>query len=217
MPTSNSDYYPTQGSGGAVAKPSGESKLRRIITPVLVLIAAMWLLELVDVLLQGSLDSFGIRSRDVDGLVGVPLSPLLHAGFGHLAANTVPFIVLGLLVAWRSDGKIWWITLTIALLGGLGVWLLGPADAITIGASGVVFGFFAYLVTAGILTRHWLDILVGVIVLLVYGGLIWGMLPFTVGPQVSWLAHLMGAAAGVAAAFIFARPRTRTTAASGTA
>lgn len=192
-----------------MTKPSAESRLRRIVAPVLFLIAAMWLLEVIDVFLQGGLDSFGIRSREVDGLVGVPLSPLLHDGFGHLAANTVPFIVLGLLVAWRSNGKIWWITLTVALLGGMGVWLLGPADAITIGASGLVFGFFAYLVTAGILTRHWLDILVGVLVLLLYGGLAWGMLPFTVGPQVSWLAHLTGAAAGVAAAFLYARPGDR--------
>lgn len=207
MPTSSPDYLPAQGPGGALAEPSLASRLRRIVIPVLVLIAAMWLLEVIDVFLQGGLDAFGIRSREVDGLVGVPLSPLLHDGFGHLAANTVPFIVLGLLVAWRSDGRIWLITLTIALLGGLGVWLLGPADAITIGASGVVFGFFAYLVTAGILTRHWLDILVGVAVLLLYGGLVWGMLPFTVGPQVSWLAHLLGAAAGVAAAFLYARPR----------
>lgn len=206
MTTGSHGYLPAEGSKGGASKPSTESRLRGIVAPVIILISAMWLLEVIDVFLQGGLDSFGIRSREVDGLVGVPLSPLLHAGFGHLAANTVPFIVLGLLVAWRSDGKIWWITLTVALLGGLGVWLLGPADAITIGASGLVFGFFAYLVTAGVLTRHWLDILVGVLVLLVYGGLVWGMLPFTVGPQVSWLAHLMGAAAGVAAAFLYARP-----------
>ena len=209
MPTSSPDYLPAPRSGGQPSERSLGSRLRRIVTPILVLIAAMWLLELIDVFLQGGLDAFGIRSREVDGLVGVPLSPFLHADFGHLAANTVPFIVLGLLVAWRSDGKIWWIILTIAVLGGLGVWLLGPADAITIGASGVVFGFFAYLVTAGILTRHWLDILVGVAVLLLYGGLVWGMLPFTVGPQVSWLAHLLGAAAGVAAAFLYARPGHR--------
>lgn len=204
MPTSSPDYRPVPGTDGSLAESATASRLRGIVTPILVLIAAMWILEAIDVLLQGGLDAFGIRSREVDGLVGVPLSPLLHDGFGHLAANTVPFIVLGLLVAWRSDGKIWWITLTVALLGGLGVWLLGPANAVTIGASGLVFGFFAYLVTAGILTRHWLDILVGVIVLLLYGGLVWGMLPFTVGPQVSWLAHLMGAAAGVAAAFLYA-------------
>lgn len=209
MSTSSHSYRPSDGSSGGVSKPSTESRLRAIVAPVLILIAAMWFVEVVDVFLQGALDSFGIRSREADGLVGVPLSPLLHDGFGHLAANTVPFIVLGLLVAWRSDGKIWWITLTVALLGGLGVWLLGPADAITIGASGLVFGFFAYLVTAGILTRHWLDILVGVIVLILYGSLMWGMLPFAVGPQVSWLAHLMGAAAGVAAAFLYARPGHR--------
>ena len=183
-----------------------DNAIKRVVTPILIMLLAMWILELIDVVLSGALDSWGIRSRELDGLVGVPLSPFLHGGFGHLMANTIPFLVLGLLVAWRSNGKIWPITITVALLGGLGVWLLGPADAVTIGASGLVFGFFAYLVTAGILTRHWLDIFVGVVVLLVYGSLVWGMLPFAVGPQVSWLAHLTGAAAGVAAAFIYARP-----------
>lgn len=186
------------------------TEIKRVVTPVLVMLVAMWALELIDVVLRGGLDAYGIRSRELDGLIGVPLSPLLHGGFGHLMANTIPFLVLGLLVAWRSDGKIWPITITVALLGGLGVWLLGPANAVTIGASGLVFGFFAYLVTAGVLTRHWLDIVVGVVVLLVYGSLVWGMLPFTVGPQVSWLAHLMGAAAGVAAAFLYAKPRAVT-------
>ena len=190
--------------------PRSDNALKRVVTPVLVMLVAMWILELIDVLLRGALDYWGIRSRELDGLVGVPLSPLLHGGFGHLMANTIPFLVLGLLVAWRSNGKIWPITITVALLGGLGVWLLGPADAVTIGASGLVFGFFAYLVTAGVLTRHWLDIVVGVVVLFVYGSLVWGMLPFTVGPEVSWLAHLTGAAAGVLAAFLYAKPRAVT-------
>lgn len=173
------------------------------------MVGLMWVLELIDVLLRGSLDSFGIVSRSTSGLVGIPLSPLLHGGFGHLVANTVPFIVLGLLVAWRSNGRIWPITITIAVLGGFAVWLLGPAGVVTIGASGIIFGFFAYLITAGILTRHWLDIAVAGVAILAYGGLVWEVLPFTVGPQVSWLAHLMGAAAGVAAAWIFARPAAK--------
>jgi membrane associated rhomboid family serine protease len=177
--------------------------------PIFIMVGLMWLFELVDVLLQGGLDSFGIVSRSTSGLFGIAASPLLHGGFGHLIANTVPFIILGLLVAWRSNGRIWPITITIALLGGFAVWLLGPAGVVTIGASGIIFGFFAYLITAGILTRHWLDIAVAGLAILAYGSLIWGVLPFGVGPQVSWLAHLMGAAAGVAAAWIFARPESR--------
>lgn len=80
----------------------------------------MWLLELLDVLFRGALDGFGIQSRSLSGLMGIPLSPFLHSGFSHLIANTVPFVLLGLLVAWRSEGRIWPITVTIAILGGLG-------------------------------------------------------------------------------------------------
>lgn len=188
--------------------PTSSQRLRQIVTPVIIMVLAMWVIELVDVLLRGSLDSFGIESRTIPGLVGVAASPWLHGGFSHLVANTIPFLVLGILVAWRSQGRIWPVTITIAVLGGLGVWLLGPANVVTIGASGLVFGFFAYLITTGILTRHWLDLVVAVAVLVLYGGLIWGILPFAVGPEVSWLAHLMGAAAGVIAAFAYSDRRT---------
>ena len=193
----------------ATAQVRGES-LRRTVTPVLVMVAAMWLLELLDVLLRGRLDYWGIESRSVAGLTGVPLAPFLHAGFGHLIANTVPFVVLGLLVAWRTERRMWPVTVTIGLLGGLGVWLLGPASTVTIGASGMVFGFFAYLVTSAVLTRHWLDLLIAAAVVVLYGGLVWGVLPVGVGPGVSWLAHLMGAVAGVVAAFAFAARAPRT-------
>lgn len=195
----------------ATVQARGEA-LRRTVTPVLIMVAAMWLLELVDVLLRGRLDYWGIESRSVAGLGGVPLAPFLHAGFRHLIANTVPFIVLGLLVAWRTERRMWPVTVTIGLLGGLGVWLLGPASTVTIGASGMVFGFFAYLVTAAVLTRHWLDLLIAVAVVAVYGGLVWGVLPVGVGPGVSWLAHLTGAVAGVVAAFAFAPRGPRTSA-----
>ena len=187
---------------------SAPGALKRIALPVLIMVVAMWALEVVDVLLRGRLDSLGIRSRTLEGLLGVPLSPFLHGGFSHLIANTVPFIALGLLVAWRSEGRIWPVTVTIGVVGGLGVWLLGPADTITIGASGLVFGLLGYLLTAGVITRNLLDIVIAGVVLVVYGGLLGGLLPFTVPAGVSWIAHLTGAVAGIGSAVIFApRPQ----------
>lgn len=177
----------------------------RSAIPVFVLVAAMWLLEIVDVVLPGDLDNYGIESRDTDGLTGVVAAPFLHADFAHLMANTVPFLILGSLVAMRYPSRFWVILITIVAGSGLGVWLFGPSNTITIGASGVVFGFLTYLLTAGVLTRHWLDVLIGVGVLLIYGSVLVGALPFGVSQGVSWLGHLMGAAAGVLAAFLFAR------------
>ncbi|MEZ5185106.1 MAG: rhomboid family intramembrane serine protease [Candidatus Nanopelagicales bacterium] len=178
----------------------------RPLVPVLALVAAMWLLEILDFILPGSLDRYGIQSREVDSLPGVAASPFLHADFAHLMANTVPFMILGSIVALRNPQRFWAITITIVLIGGLGVWLLGPSNTITIGASGVVFGFLTYLITAGILTRHWLDVLIAFGVLVLYGGILIAALPFGVTSGVSWLGHLFGALAGVLAALLFARP-----------
>lgn len=177
----------------------------QVVAPVLVLLAIMWILEALDWLLPGSLDYYGVESRSTDGLVGVVAAPFLHGGFDHLLANTVPFLILGVLVSWRSQRQFWWVVLVIVVGGGMGVWLLGPSNVITIGASGMVFGFLGYLLAAGIITRHWVDVLVSIVVLVAYGSLLSGALPFGVPEGVSWLMHLTGALAGVLAAILFAR------------
>ncbi|MCU0278669.1 MAG: rhomboid family intramembrane serine protease [Candidatus Nanopelagicales bacterium] len=191
-----------------MSTPTTASRGLRPLIPVLVMLAVMWVLEIVDLVLPGDLDGYGIESREVDGLTGVVASPFLHADFAHLMANTIPFLILGSIVALRYPQRFWPIAITITVVGGLGVWLLGPSNTITIGASGVVFGFLTFLITAGILTRHWLDVLIALGVLFIYGGILVGALPFGVAAGVSWQAHLLGALAGVLAAFLFARPRT---------
>lgn len=181
---------------------------------VLALVALMWLLELVDQVLPVYLDQYGIVPRTGTGLIGIPLSPLLHADFAHLMSNTVPFLVLGLLVAWRSGPAFWRVLLTITLVGGLGVWVFGASQVVTVGASGVIFGFLSYLIVAGIISRHIVDILISVAVLFLYGGLLLGVTPVGVSAGISWLAHLTGAAAGVAAALWFAPRPARSPAAA---
>ena len=176
-----------------------------VLRPVLVLLLVMWALEVVDLLLPVTMDAWGIRGRTASGLVGIVLGPLLHGGFAHLVANTLPFVVLGGLVAWRSAERFPVVLGVIVVVGGLGVWLLTSPATVTIGASGVVFGFAAYLVTAGVLTRHWLDVLIALGVVVVYGWMLPAVLPFGVSAGVSWLAHLTGALAGVLAAFLVAR------------
>ncbi len=176
---------------------------------VLLLAAAMWVAEIADLLLPVQMDYWGIEPRELGGLPGVVLWPFLHAGFGHLVANTIPFLVLGLLVAWRAGPVIWPVLATVTVVGGLGVWLLAPANVITIGASGVVFGLLGYLLAAGIITGRLIDILLSLGVLCLYGTLLLGTTPFGVAPGVSWLAHLSGFAAGVLAAIWFAPRRAR--------
>jgi membrane associated rhomboid family serine protease len=164
---------------------------------VVTMVVLMWLLESVD-LLVGDLDGLGIEPREAEGLTGIPLAPFLHGGFGHLIGNTVPFLVLGAVIALSGLARVAAVTAIVAVVGGLGTWLVGPAGTVHIGASGLVFGFAAYLLVRGLFSRRPLHLAVGVAVLLVYGTtLLFGLVPT---PGVSWQGHLFGAAGGVLAA-----------------
>ena len=169
---------------------------RFILTPL----AVLWLLELVDRLLLPApgLDVYGIRPHARVGLRGILLAPWLHHGFAHLAANTVPLALLGTLVLSRGRRELARVTAWVVLLGGLGVWLIGSARSVHLGASGVVFGYFGYLLALGWFERRAMSILVSLGIAAVYGSLLLGVLPGT--PGVSWESHLCGLGAGLAAA-----------------
>ena len=171
-------------------------------------VALLWSIEILDlVVFRGSLDALGIRPRTVPGLVGIALAPLLHGGFAHLAANTLPFVGLGWLIMLRKKRDLFLVTLVATLVGGLGVWLLGAPSSVHIGASGVIFGYFGFLLLRGWFERSALSIALSVVVGLVYGGMIWGVLPTRLG--ISWEGHLFGFLAGVGTAGIMrSRPRT---------
>ncbi len=163
-------------------------------------VALLWIIELVDTILGNGLDQFGVRPRSVDGLVGIVFAPLLHGGWQHLLANTGPLLVLGF-VGLLSGASTWWrATAVIWVVSGVGAWLLGAPNSVHIGASGLVFGWVVYLIVRGVFTRSLLQILVGVGVLLAYGGVLWGVLPGQQG--ISWQMHLFGAAGGVVAALL---------------
>lgn len=168
------------------------------ILPVLVMLAVMWVSEIVDVPLDHRLDRYGIEPRQLDGLDGVLFAPFLHGGFGHLIANTFPFLVLGAAIAGASATRFLHVTVIVGVVGGLGTWLTGPSRSVHIGASGLVFGYLTYLVSRGFFARKLTYIAGGAVVLMVYGGILWGLLP---SPGVSWQGHLFGAAGGVAAAW----------------
>ncbi len=173
--------------------------LREVALAPLILVAILWLAEIVDAISDEQLDRFGIQPREADGLTGVVLAPFLHAGFGHLMANTVALLVLGLLVA-VTTGRFWSVALAITVLGGLGVWLLAAPGTVHVGASGLVYGLAAYLVAHGIFTRKPASVVVAVLVVFLYGGMIFGVLPGQ--PGISWQSHLFGAVAGAFVAWL---------------
>jgi len=167
--------------------------------------ALMWVLEIVDVAADHRLDRYGIEPRDVDGLDGIVTAPFLHVGFGHLLANTVPFVVMGVVIALQGAMRLLAVTAILALVSGLGTWLVAPADTIHLGASGVVFGYATYLLTRGFFNRAAVEIVIGLVVALVWGGaLLAGLEP---QEGISWQGHLFGAVGGVVAARVLGRRR----------
>jgi membrane associated rhomboid family serine protease len=167
--------------------------------------AVMWLEEIVDQLAPGDWDRYGIRPRDPDGLEGIVTAPFLHGGFDHLLANTVPFLVLGAAIAFSGAARVALVTVLVMVVGGLGTWLVAPAGTVHIGASGLVFGFAAYLVARGAFSRSLAQIALGVVVLAVWGtSLLQGLVP---QDGISWQGHLFGAVGGVLAAWLLERRR----------
>ncbi|MFD0773699.1 rhomboid family intramembrane serine protease [Streptomonospora algeriensis] len=165
------------------------------------MLAAMWVFEIIDTLLGGALDLvFGLRSWTLDDAWTVVTAPFMHAGFGHLLSNSVPFLVLGALVAFGGLWRFLWTTVIVVLASGIGVWLLAAPGTLTVGASGLVFGYFGYTVLRGIVERRTADIVIMICVILFYGTLIWGVLPQQAG--VSWQAHLFGFLGGLLAAYV---------------
>lgn len=184
-------------------------------TTVITFVALLYVVELIDQLSGGRLDRNGIRPLTTDGLWGIALAPLLHANWQHLIANTVPMLVLGFLMTLAGLSRFVWATAIIWILGGFGTWLIGnvgsscgPTDHI--GASGLIFGWLAFLLVFGIFVRQIWDIIIGLVVLFAYGGVLLGALPVLgVCGGVSWQGHLCGAIAGVMAAYLLSAPERR--------
>jgi len=183
-----------------------------------VIVAVLWIIEIFNTIDSNGLDSDGIYARNIGRIWGILTSPLIHASFQHLTDNTIPFVFMGIFIALRGAKRLVTVTVLVALLGGLGTWLISPSGVSghplsTIGASGVVFGYATYLLTRGVFDRSLLEVFVGVVV-----GVVWGsVLIASLVPQqgVSWQAHVCGGVAGVIVAYgLSERDRRGTTAAA---
>ena len=165
---------------------------------VIAFVALLWALAIFNfasVWFGFDLRQYGIIPRTSGGLWGIPLHVFIHANFGHLAANSVPLLILGGLASFRGRGAVFALSAFIALVGGSLVWLLGRT-AVHIGASGLVFGYFGYLAARAFYQPGVLSILIAVVVIFFYGWtILFGVLPTS--PFVSWEGHLFGLAAGV--------------------
>ncbi len=181
------------------------NEAKRLLRPLLIFVALLWFVEIVDwLLLRGALDGLGIIPRQVSGLRGILFAPFLHGSFNHLIANTIPFLILGFMVMLRYSRYFLSISVIIALFSGLGIWLVGPAHTVHIGASALIFGYFAFLLVSAWYERSFGAVFLALLVIVLYGGLLSGILPQ--GGGISWQGHFFGLVGGGLAAY-YVSPR----------
>jgi membrane associated rhomboid family serine protease len=178
-----------------------------------VMVAVMWVVEIVNKIDGQRLSSDGIYPRSLAGLPGIISAPFLHFGFNHLIGNTIPFIILGLVIGAAGARRLIEVTVIVILVAGLGTWLTAGSHSDTVGASGVVFGYAGFLIARGFFTRTIGALALGVVAAVLFGGaLAGGLVPH---PGISWQDHLFGGLGGILAARLLTarvarRPKART-------
>lgn len=185
----------TRSAGEALAL--GATRVFGAVLITLLLLGACWAVEVVNY--GGELDrGYGIRPHDVHALWHIFTAPFLHANLDHILANSVPLAIFGFLTALRGLARFIAVSAIVIVVSGLGVWFLASPNSVTIGASGLIFGYFGYLLARGFFERRIFDILIGVAIAVLWGTMIFGVLPGQ--PGISWQAHLFGLIGGVIAA-----------------
>ena len=207
------------GPVGYPASPAPEPKKRPVYVTgaitIVSFVALLYVIEFIDRMDNHQLDQYGIRPLRTDGLDGILFAPLLHLNWTHLMANTIPALVLGFLMTLGGLARFFYATAVIWIAGGFGTWLLGDVGStcggptLVIGASGVIFGWLTFLLVYGFFTRTAWQIIVGLLVLFVYGGILWGAVPVVGCTGISWQGHLCGAVAGVFAAYLVSAPQRK--------
>ena len=172
------------------------------LQPVLWLVAAIWAVEVVNLLTGHALVSLGILPRSASGLIGIPLAPLLHFGVWHAVSNTVPLAILGALALAGGRKRFWQTTVAIALLSGVLVWLFAR-EGYHVGASSLVFGYFGAILARAFVERSLSSMAIALAAVVIYGGLFWGLLPLS--GRISFEGHLFGFVAGIVVAGVLRR------------
>ncbi|MGW0007401.1 rhomboid family intramembrane serine protease [Nocardia grenadensis] len=193
------------GSGGFAATRRTWSRAG-VLTVAFLMV--LYLIEFVDMAIDSSIDrTLGIEPREVDGLDGIAFAPLLHHGWDHLIGNTLPVLILGFLTLATGIRRGLAATAIVWIVAGVGTWLTGGENTVHVGASSLVFGWLTYLICRGWFARRIGQIVLGLAVLVLYGSLLWGVLPGQDG--ISWQGHLFGAMGGLFAGWVLSSDERR--------
>jgi membrane associated rhomboid family serine protease len=176
-------------------------KALRALVFMLGFLGLLWLIQVINWADSYHLDSrFGILPHHESHLGDIFTAPLLHFNWQHLEGNSIPFLVLGFLAAYRGIMRFVAVTLIVAITSGLAVWFFQSSSELTVGASGLIFGYFGYVLVRGIFDRNLVDVVVGILAGVAYFGILAVAIPGT--PGVSWIGHAGGLAGGVLAGWV---------------
>ena len=178
------------------------AEAKRALWVMVGLLAVLWALQIVNSLDDYGLSGdFGIEARDPASLPEIFSAPFLHYGWDHIEANSGPLFVFGFLAAYRGVKKWLGVSVLIIVASGLGVWFISPSNSVTVGASGLVFGYFGYIIVRGLFDRHLIDIVIGLVMALCFAYQFASLLPTQEG--VSWQGHMFGFAGGIIGGWLF--------------
>lgn len=184
------------------SSPKAQRNFKLALKTALTLIGVLWVILILDSVFGLGLTRFGLRPRDIEGLIGIFTAPLLHSGAEHMLSNSLPLAISLTTILYLYPRSAMRVIPIIWLGSGLMAWLIGR-DSLHFGASGFVYGLLAYVFISGILRLDMRSVAVSIMVWFLYGGMIWGVLP--IRPHMSWELHLSGAILGVALAIAFRR------------
>ncbi|HEX2394150.1 MAG TPA: rhomboid family intramembrane serine protease [Bacteroidales bacterium] len=170
------------------------------LIPPAIIVLVLWLIKIIEVADGMDLFYYGVKPREVTGLVGILTSPFIHSNFNHLINNSVPFFFLLTAIFYFYQRVVWKVLWLSYLLTGTLVWIFARSSY-HIGASGLIYSFAAFLFTSGIIRRNINLMAISLLVIFLYGSMVWGIFPYR--PDMSWESHLIGLLVGVTLAFSY--------------
>ena len=171
--------------------------IKGVFYPVL-FVALLWLIKFIEEFYGLSFVKYAIRPRIFSGLIGIPLSPLVHGDWYHLYSNSIPLLILGSIIFYFYRPIAFHVFFWVYLMTGIWVWA-AAREAYHVGASGLIYGFVTFLFFSGIFRKDRRLLALSMLVAFIYGGLVWGVFPLM--PQISWESHLLGSLAGIITAY----------------
>lgn len=179
--------------------PEQKAILKSFIPPF-IFVVILWIVKFIEIILDTSFADYGVFPRHLEGLIGIITAPLIHADFEHLTSNSIPMLVLGAALIYFYKEVAYQVFFFSYLLSGFWLWIIGRENY-HIGASGVLYGLVTFLFFSGVLRKHTGLMALSLLVVFLYGGLVWGIFPLF--KVISWESHLCGSLAGILLAFVY--------------